>query len=56
MAQRSKNFVNRLSNFFEVFGSAAAVANAVEGGRNPRERDLNTLGISPDSFRAINRF
>jgi hypothetical protein len=56
MSLRSKAFVNRLTGFFEVFGSATAVANAVESGREPRSRDLKTLGIAPESFRAINRF
>lgn len=44
-----------LSAFFGVFGSAVRVANAVEGRRTPRARDLQTLGIDPTQFGAIGK-
>ncbi|WP_198935152.1 hypothetical protein [Pararhizobium arenae] len=38
-----------------VFGAASAAAAAVEGGRRPLDRDLNTLGIDPARFHSVNR-
>ena len=35
---------------FTAFGSAIAVAAAVEAGRRPRARDLANLGIAPNAF------
>lgn len=45
----------RIGEFMDVFGSAVAVTRAVEGGRQPRARDLRALGIDPESFGKINR-
>lgn len=53
---RSKNLFATLSTFVEVFGSAAAVSNAVEAGRAPKSKHLETLGIDAAAFRSISRF
>lgn len=53
---KTRKFVSQIGDFFEVIGSAAAVASAVDTGRTPRARDLKKLGIAPDSFRSINQF
>ncbi|MBX3567163.1 MAG: hypothetical protein KF914_03845 [Rhizobiaceae bacterium] len=39
-----------------VFGNAVAAAAAVNGGRQPRSRDLRALGIDPQAFRDIKSF
>jgi hypothetical protein len=39
----------------DIFGSAIAVAAAVDSGRRPHDRDLNTLGIDPRQFRNVRR-
>lgn len=44
-----------LSAFFGTIGSAVRVANAVEGRRIPRARDLQALGIDPAQFGKIDR-
>lgn len=41
--------------FFRTLGSAIAVAQAVETGRRPSARDLETLGIDPSHFTRIGR-
>lgn len=46
----------RIGSMFATFGSAAAVARAVEAGRMPRARDLNNLGIEPKAFETIGRY
>lgn len=45
-----------ISNMIATFGSAAAVANAVESGRRPKAHDLANLGIEPKAFDAISRY
>lgn len=40
---------------FAAFGAANAISAAVEGGRRPRARDLETLGIDPQQFRSVIR-
>ena len=50
-----RKFFATLNTFVEVFGSAAAVSNAVEGGRAPKSRHLRTLGIDVDAFRSIGK-
>ena len=55
MSNPRKSFFANLSTFVEVFGSAAAVSNAVEGGRAPKAKHLRTLGIDPAAFRSIGR-
>lgn len=55
MSTPRKSFFSSLGTFVEVFGSAAAVSNAVEAGRAPKARDLRTLGIDPAAFRSIGR-
>lgn len=55
MSTPRKSFFANLSTFVEVFGSAAAVSNAVEGGRTPSARHLKTLGIDPAAFRSIGK-
>ena len=45
----------RLGTFVDVFGSAVAVASAVEARRVPKSSHLRTLGIDPSAFRSIGR-
>jgi hypothetical protein len=42
--------------FIGSFGSAIAVAIAVEAGRRPSARNLEALGIDPRAFSKIKRF
>lgn len=53
---RKPNLFNRVGGFIDFVGSAAAVAGAVESGRQPKARDLKTLGIDAEQFRSIGRF
>lgn len=55
MSTTRKSFLATLGTFVEVFGSAAAVSNAVEGGRAPKAKHLRTLGIDPGAFRSIGK-
>jgi len=55
MSTPRKSILATLGTFVEVFGSAAAVSNAVEAGRAPKARHLRTLGIDADAFRSIGR-
>lgn len=55
MSTTRKSFLSTLGTFVEVFGSAAAVSNAVEGGRAPKAKHLKVLGIDADAFRSIGR-
>lgn len=55
MSTLRKSFFANLNTFVEVFGSAAAVSNAVEGGRAPKAKHLRTLGIDPGAFRSIGK-
>lgn len=52
---RKNKFFATLDTFATVFGSAAAVSAAVEGGRAPKAKHLKTLGIDPAAFRSIGR-
>jgi hypothetical protein len=52
---RNNRFFAALGTFVEVFGSAAAVSNAVEAGRAPKAKHLKALGIDADAFRSIGR-
>jgi len=52
---RNNRLFAKLGTFFEVFGSAAAVSNAVEAGRAPKADHLKTLGIDVVAFRSIGR-
>lgn len=52
---RNNRLFAKLGTFFEVFGSAAAVSNAVEAGRAPKASHLQTLGIDVAAFRSIGR-
>lgn len=47
---------NPISRMLTAFGSAVAVARAVESGRKPNARDLANLGIEPVAFNNIRRF
>jgi hypothetical protein len=38
--------------FIEVFAAARAASSAVENGQRPTRRDLERLGINPQSFPA----
>jgi hypothetical protein len=49
----SKAGSNYFSQFIAVFGAATAAAAAAESGRQPRARDLRTLGVDPDAFAKI---
>ena len=51
----TRKFFATLGTFVEVFGSAAAVSNAVEGGRAPKAKHLKSLGIDADAFRLIGK-
>jgi len=53
---RKTNVFSRVGDFFEIFGSAAAAASAVENGRRPTARHLKRLGIDADQFRSIGKF
>lgn len=53
---RKTTLIGRVGGFFDIIGSAAAVAGAVENGRSPKARHLKTLGIDPDQFRSIGKF
>ncbi len=53
MSNRSRSRVRELIG---IFGSAVAAASAVNSGRQPNARDLRTLGIDPEKFRAIKQF
>ncbi len=44
-----------LGGLFATFGSAVAVAHAVEAGRKPQAHHLKVLGIDPRAFDAIRR-
>ena len=55
MSTTRKSFFATLGTFVEVFGSAAAVSNAVEGGRAPKAKHLKSLGIDADAFRSIGK-
>jgi hypothetical protein len=52
---RKNSFFATLDAFATVFGSATAVSAAVEAGRAPKARHLETLGIDPVAFRSIGR-
>ncbi|SFV36563.1 hypothetical protein SAMN05216456_2550 [Devosia crocina] len=52
---RKNKFFATLDTFATVFGSAAAVSAAVEGGRAPKAKHLEALGIDPVAFRSIGR-
>lgn len=51
----TRKLIATLGTFVEVFGSAASVSNAVEGGRAPKAKHLKTLGIDAAAFRSIGR-
>ena len=55
MSNPRKSFFANLGTFVEMFGSAAAVSNAVEGGRAPKAKHLKSLGIDADAFRSIGK-
>lgn len=55
MSNPRKSLFATLGTVFDVFGSAAAAAAAVEGGRMPKAKHLTTLGIDAAAFRAIGR-
>lgn len=42
-----------LGRALAVFSASVAAAAATESGRQPRARDLHTLGIDPDVFSKI---
>jgi hypothetical protein len=52
---RKNKFFATLDTFVTVFGSAAAVSAAVEGGRAPKAKHLKSLGIDPSDFRSIGK-
>lgn len=55
MSTTRKSLFATLGNVFDVFGSAAAAAAAVESGGSPKARDLRTLGIDAGAFRSIGK-
>ncbi|MEK1887057.1 MAG: hypothetical protein AAAB35_05630 [Phyllobacterium sp.] len=46
---------NKIGRFFNVWGSAIAVASATRTGYQPAASDLRALGIDPVQFSAIHR-
>ncbi|SFI63457.1 MULTISPECIES: hypothetical protein [unclassified Phyllobacterium] len=50
-----KNQTSRIGRFFNVWGSAVAVASATRTGYQPAASDLRALGIDPVQFNAIHR-
>ena len=52
---RNSRLFATLGNFVDVFSSAAAVASAVEAGRQPNAKALRTLGIDAGAFRSIGK-
>lgn len=52
---RNTRLFATLGNIADVFSSAAAVASAVEAGRQPNAKSLRTLGIDADAFRSIGK-
>lgn len=50
---RKNKFFATLETFVTVFGSAASVSAAVEGGRAPKAKHLRNLGINPKDFPSI---
>jgi hypothetical protein len=55
MSTPRKNLFATLGSIVDVFGSAAAVASAVESGHQPKAKHLRTLGIDADAFRSIGK-
>lgn len=55
MSTPRKSVFATLGTIVDVFGSAAAAASAVEGGRQPKAKHLRTLGIDTDAFRSIGK-
>ena len=55
MSTPRKSFFATLGTVADIFGSAAAVSNAVEAGRAPKAKHLKTLGIDPEAFRSIGK-
>nr|ACY24748.1 conserved hypothetical protein [uncultured organism] len=52
---RKNKFFATLDTFATVFGSAAAVSAAVDAGRAPKAKHLESLGIDPVAFRNIGK-
>jgi hypothetical protein len=52
---RKNTFFATLDTFATVFGSAAAVSAAVDAGRAPKAKHLESLGIDPVAFRNIGK-
>ncbi|WP_173934475.1 hypothetical protein [Chelativorans sp. Marseille-P2723] len=50
---RSHSIIGPIGRLFDVMGSAIAVTGAVRERRQPRDEDLNRLGIDPVQFRKI---
>jgi hypothetical protein len=50
MSIQNSNRGSRWSRAFAIFGAAVSASAAVENGRRPRNRDLDTLGIDPKAF------
>jgi hypothetical protein len=53
MSVQNKARGGRISRAFALFGAAIAASAAVEGGRRPAARDLDTLGIDAQAFNRI---
>jgi hypothetical protein len=51
----NRKLTSQINGFFTAFGSAIAVASAIDNGRRPKARDLRTLGIDPEQFGRIGR-
>lgn len=51
----TRPFFTRVVDAFAIFGAATKAAAAVENRGQLADRDLQTLGIDPATFRAIGR-
>ncbi len=50
-----RHIPSKIGRFFNVFGSAVAVASATRIGHQPVASDLRALGIDPAQFNSIHR-
>ncbi|TDQ31845.1 hypothetical protein [Phyllobacterium brassicacearum] len=50
-----RHISSKIGRFFNVFGSAVAVASATRIGHQPVASDLRALGIDPAQFNSIHR-
>ena len=49
----SFDFLGAVATFFESFGAAVRVSNALSTHRRPEAKDLKVLGIDKDAFDSV---